>query len=207
MIRLLLAQPPGLLRAALSALLSKEDDLVVVAEVDHAAEVVGTAQNSQADVAVLHSHLSGAVSPYDLAAQLRRDAPDCRALLVLDLATGSVNRDDLAQFASSRGAVGYISAASRPADLIEGIRRMATGRPVLDAEVALAALSSNENPWTDRERAVLQLARNGVTAAEIARELHLSNGTVRNYLSRIITKTGTRTRMEAIRAAQNAGWL
>jgi two-component system response regulator DesR len=78
---------------------------------------------------------------------------------------------------------------------------------VLDTEVAVAALTAGDNPLTDREREVLRLALDGAPAKEIAKNLYLSTGTVRNYLSRILDKTGARTRIEAIRIAQEAGWI
>jgi two-component system response regulator DesR len=103
--------------------------------------------------------------------------------------------------------VGLIATEASPAQLIEGVRRMARGEPVLDIELAVAALTAKGSPLTERERQILRLAADGTPVKEIAAQLFLCDGTVRNYLSRIVTKTGARTRIEAIRIAQEAGWI
>jgi two-component system response regulator DesR len=103
--------------------------------------------------------------------------------------------------------VGLLTVNASPTDLVEGVRRLVRGEPVVDAALAVAALTALENPLTEREREVLRLAVDGAPVGEIAEILVLSVGTVRNYLSRIMVKTGARSRIEAIRIAQAAGWI
>jgi two-component system response regulator DesR len=103
--------------------------------------------------------------------------------------------------------VGFIAMDASPSDLVEAVRQMALGGPVLDAGVAVAALRAVENPLTDRECEVLTLVSTGATSQEIARKLNLTPGTVRNYLTHILTKTAARSRIEAVQKAQKAGWI
>jgi two-component system response regulator DesR len=103
--------------------------------------------------------------------------------------------------------VGLLGTDTTPADLAEAVRQMARGDIVLDPTVAVAALKAENNPLSEREREILRLAVAGMPTKEIAKTLHLSAGTVRNGLSRILAKTGARTRIEAMRIAQNSGWI
>jgi two-component system, NarL family, response regulator DesR len=125
-------------------------------------------------------------------------------LILLDRQSGAGVSRSLARLAPR---VGFLGTETSPYDLVESVRQMARGEPVLDAEVAVAALTADENPLTDRECEVLRMALDGAPAKEIAQRLYLSAGTVRNYLSRILAKTGARSRIEAIRIAQDAGWI
>ena len=204
MIRVLLGQTGTLVREALATVLSQEEDLVVVARAAGRDDVVPLALRERPDVAVLDFALPGAVSLTDLCLSLHAVLPTCGVLVMLDPSSSAGAGADLARLTPR---VGLIAVDSSPADLIDGVRRVARGEPVLDAEVAVAALTAEDNPLTDRERDVLRLARGGAPAKEIARKLSLSTGTVRNYLSRIVTKTGARTHIEAIRRAQDAGWI
>jgi two-component system, NarL family, response regulator DesR len=111
------------------------------------------------------------------------------------------------QLARQAPRVGLIATDASPAELVDAVRHIARGEPVLDAGLAVAALTAEVNPLTGREQEVLQLASTGATTREIARRLSLSTGTVRNYLSRILAKTEARTRIEAVRIAQEAGWI
>jgi two-component system, NarL family, response regulator DesR len=203
-IRILLGQRGTLMREALATVLSQEEDLIVVARVAQRDDVVPLALRERPDVAVLDWGLPGTIPLTDLCITLHGVQPMCGVLVMLDPASSAGGGADLARLAPR---VGLIALNSSPSDLIEGVRQMARGEPVLDAEVALAALTAEENPLTDRERDVLRLALHGAPAKEIARSLRLSTGTVRNYLSRIVTKTGARTHIDAIRRAQDAGWI
>jgi two-component system response regulator DesR len=135
---------------------------------------------------------------------LAEAAPGCAALVTLDRRSSAAIGPELVKLVPR---VGLIATDATPTVLLDGVRRLYRGEAVLDVELAVAALTAKENPLTDREREVLRLARDGAPTKEIARRLYLSAGTVRNYLARIVAKTGARTRLEAIRIAQDAGWI
>ena len=204
LIRILLGHRGTLMREALATVLSREEDIEVVALVAHRDEFLAATLRVRPDVAVLDGALPGAMALADLCVRLQGALPACRLLIMLDPTTLGQTGADLAWFAPR---VGLIATESSPADLVDGVRQLARGETVLDAEVAVAALTAGDNPLTGRERDVLRLAVAGAPAKEIARKLFLSAGTVRNYMSRILTKTGARTRVEAIRIAQDAGWI
>lgn len=204
MIRVLLGQRGRLVREALSAVMASADDLEVVAELSRADEVLPTARRDHPHVAVLDVALPGPVTVADLCPTLCAALPACGVLILLDRQSGAGVGRSLARLAPR---VGFLGAETSPKDLVESVRQLARGEPVLDAEVAVAALTADENPLTDRECEVLRMALDGAPAKEIAQRLYLSAGTVRNYLSRILAKTGARTRIEAIRIAQDAGWI
>lgn len=204
MIRVLLAQRGRLVREALSAVLAAENDLEVVAQLAHADEVLPTARRDRPHVAVLDIALPGPTPVTELCPTLCTALPACGVLILLDRQSGPGVGRSLARLAPR---VGFLSMETSPYDLVESVRQLARGEPVLDAEVAVAALTAGENPLTERECEVLRMAVDGAPAKEIAQKLFLSAGTVRNYLSRILAKTGARTRIEAIRIAQEAGWI
>ncbi|GAA4710228.1 response regulator transcription factor [Phytohabitans rumicis] len=204
MIRVLLGQRGRLLREALAAVMSAEDDLDVVAELAHADDVLPAARRDRPHVAVLDVALPGTLAVTELCPALCDALPACGVLILLDRHSGAGIGRALARLAPR---VGLLGAETSPFDLIESVRQLARGEPVLDAEVAVAALTAGENPLTDRECEVLRMAIDGAPAKEIAQRLYLSAGTVRNYLSRILAKTGARTRIEAIRIAQESGWI
>lgn len=204
MIRVLLGQRGTLFRDALAVVLSAEPDLEVVAELARADDVIPVAVHKRPHVAVLDALLPGEVAVSDLCPVLCSTLPDCGVLIVLDRHASPGLSRSLARLAPR---VGFIGIETPPGDLIEGVRQLARGEPVLDAELAVAALTAGENPLTERECEVLRLAVDGAPPKEIAQVLYLSAGTVRNYLSRILAKTGARTRIEAIRIARDAGWI
>ena len=109
--------------------------------------------------------------------------------------------------AVAAGVMGYLLIDAPPEDLADAVRRVAQGERVIDAELAFAALETAERPLTERELDVLRLAAKGASSAEIANHLFLSVRTVRNHMSRIIGKIGARNRVDAIRIADDAGWL
>jgi two-component system response regulator DesR len=203
LIRILLAQEGALLRAALIAFLSRETDFEVVGELANAKDLVPAIQEHQPDVAVLDFDLPGAEAVVtDLFGTPAAKA--CRFLVLMD------RRHSVAlshNFLHHDGQLGFLTKGTAPGELLEAIRRLARGDTVLDPDLALAALTARHSPLTDREREVLEIAARGVPIAEIAGQLSLTVGTVRNYLSRSISKTGARTRIEAIRIAQDAGWI
>lgn len=204
MIRILVGHRDALLRGALAAVLAAEEDLKVVAESARGDELLAVAQRDQPDMVVLDIHLPGTGTVVELCESLREALPDCGVLIVLDQQACVAVGGELAQLAPR---VGLLATEASPRELVTGVRQLARGEPVLDAKLALAALTAKMNPFTEREREILRLAIGGAPAKEIATILYLSTGTVRNYLSRIIAKTGARSRIEAIRIAQEAGWI
>jgi len=203
-IRLVLADRAALSRRALAEVLAKEDDLKIVAEVGAADEVVPAAVRERPEAVVLYRGLSDTHSLTDLCLGLQRAVPECGILIVLDPATVSCADAALARQVPR---IGLIGIGASPAHLVRSVRRVVRREAVLDPDLAVAALTTQRNPLTDRESEILSLAAAGVPTPEIAAQVFLSAGTVRNYLSRVVTKTGARTRIEAIRIAQKAGWI
>lgn len=200
MIRVLVAYPGRLLREALAAVLSRERDIEVVAELPKEDDLVTAALRERADIALVtpvqpdSSHIDA----------LCHVAPSLGVLLLLDRHANASAALSLVRLAPR---VGMIATDASRTDLVDAVRQMASGKPVLDTELAVAALHATDNPLTHRESEVLRLAMTGATAQEVARTLRLSVGTVRNYLSNTLTKTGARTRIEAIRVARDSGWI
>ena len=200
-IRLLLADDQALVRGALAALLDLEADLQVVAEVGRGDEVLDAAREHRPDVALLDVEMPG-LDGIAATAQLRRAAPGCRVLIVT-----TFGRPGYLRRAMAAGASGFIVKDTPARQLADAVRRVATGLRVVDPTLAAETLSSGESPLTPRESDALRAARDGGTIADIAVHLGLSEGTVRNHLSAAIGKTGARTRAEAVRLADEAGWL
>lgn len=201
MIRLLLAEDQGMMRGALALLLGMEHDMEVVAQVGRGDEIVDAALLARPDVALLDIELPGR-SGLDAAADLRTEAPDCRVLILT-----TFGRPGYLRRAMEAGAAGFLVKDGPVEELAESIRQVLRGETVIDPALAAAALGAGPNPLTARERDALAAAVDGATIADIAATLHLSDSTVRNYLSSAIGKTGTRNRMEAVRAARRQGWL
>lgn len=200
MIRILLGYHGALPRAALARLLVASPGLEVIAEAGNSDDVPPLTKRVQPDVVVLDHALPGTVSVTDLC----RELVDCRVLALLDGRSGGWAGRSLIRLAPQ---VGLLSVDAEPGDFVEGVHRLARGEPVLGPDLAVVALRADEPVLTSRECDVLRLAAIGATAKEIAASLCLSPGTVRNYLSRTLTKLDARTRIEAIRIAQDAGWI
>ncbi|WP_027342900.1 response regulator transcription factor [Hamadaea tsunoensis] len=201
MIRVLLAEDQGMMRGALALLLGLEPDIEVVAQVERGDLVVPAARDHKPDVALLDIEMPGK-SGLDAAAELRTVVPDCRVMILT-----TFGRPGYLRRAMDAGARGFLVKDGPVEDLASAIRRVLAGQTVVDPALAAAALTAGPNPLTERERDVLSVAADGATIAEIAQRLHLSESTVRNYLSAAIGKTGTRNRMEAVQAARSQGWL
>ncbi|MCW8221054.1 response regulator [Streptomyces halstedii] len=200
-VRVLLAEDQGMMRSALALLLGMEPDLEVVAQVAAGDQIVGAALTARPDVALLDIELPG-LSGLDAAAELRTEVPDCRVLILT-----TFGRPGYLRRAMEAGAAGFLVKDGPVEDLAKAIRRVLAGETVVDPALAAAALGAGPSPLTARERDALNAAVDGATVADIAAKLHLSESTVRNYLSSAIGKTGTRNRMEAVRAARQQGWL
>lgn len=200
-IRVLLADDQALVRGALAALLSLELDLEVVAEVGRGDEVVAAARASGAEVCLVDIDMPGA-DGFAVVEQLARELPDCRALIVT-----TFGRPGYLRRAVEAGARGFLVKDTPAGELAEAVRRVHAGLRVLDPALAAESLLGGPNPLTERERTVLREALEGATVAVIAAQVHLSAGTVRNYLSSAMSKTQAPTRVEAARVAQQRGWL
>ena len=200
-IRVLLAEDMDLLRTALVSLLSVEEDIEVIADLKCNERVVSVAVRLRPDVAVVSADLpenKGLTTVHEL----RKRLPECQIVaLTVKRPVGLLKRLLAADVS------GLIDKNAPAARLLHAIRGVAQGGTVIDANLVIAALSAGRNPFTPRELSVLQLAAEGASGPEIAKQLSLSPGTVRNYLSNAMNKTGARTRIDAIRIATESGWL
>ena len=200
-IRVLLAEDQTMVRGALAALLDLEEDLEIVAEASRGDEVVPTALDALPDVALLDIEMPGG-DGLTAAAALKESLPSCRVIMLT-----TFGRAGYLRRAMESGAVGFLLKDAPASELARAIRRAIAGERVVDPGLATAALSEGANPLTEREREVLSASANGATIEDVARKLHLSEGTVRNYLSTAIKKLGVRNRVEAARLAERKGWL
>lgn len=201
MIKVLLADDQHLVRGALAALLTLEGDIEVVAEVGRGDELVQAARESGAEVALVDVEMPG-LDGLAATAALHAALPSCRVLILT-----TFGRPGYLRRAMEAGALGFMVKDAPPEQLADAIRRVASGERVVDPVLAAESLAGGANPLTGREQDVLAAARGGATVADIARQLYLSEGTVRNYLSSAIAKTGTRNRVEAVIHAEQHGWL
>ncbi|WP_019632191.1 response regulator transcription factor [Actinomadura atramentaria] len=201
MIRVLLAEDMRILRDALVGLLGLEDDLEVVAALGDGREIVPAALRLRPDVAVIDIELPG-LDGLSAAAELHERLPECRTLVL----TG-VGRPGNLRRARAAHVSGFMVKDSPAADLAGAVRTVAGGGLVVDPQLAFAALEASGSPLTDREAEVLRLTAAGSEPPEIARQVGLSYGTVRNYLASAVTKLNARNRVDAIRIAAEAGWI
>jgi two-component system, NarL family, response regulator DesR len=197
MIRTLIAEPVTLTREGLVALLGRESDIELAATVRTREEVVSAARAVLPDVALLAAAFPdrGGIA---VAAGMRAAVPNCRCAL---LSQGWRSRD--LERATAAGVRGFLAWDSPAQFLTDAVRQLAVGQQVVDPRLSFR----EQCPLTTREADALRAAAEGSTTAEIATVLCLSEGTVRNYLSRAIAKTGSRNRMGAIRVAASSGWL
>ncbi len=201
MIRVLLAEDQAMVRGALAALLGREKDIEVVAEVARGDAVREAALAARPDVALLDIEMPGG-GGLTAAQALRQVLPSCRIVILT-----TFGRSGYLRRAMESGAVGFLLKDAPAAELAAALRRVMHGERVVDPELALLALSEGNNPLTNQERKVLSAALPGISIADIAERLSLSEGTVRNHLSLAIQKLGARNRMEAARLAEQKGWL
>ncbi|MFX0539270.1 response regulator [Ornithinimicrobium sp. Y1847] len=201
MIRVLLADDQALVRGALAALLDLERDIEVVAQVGRGDEVVAAARHTSPGVCLLDIEMPG-LDGIAVIGALRKDGVATRALIVT-----TFGRPGYLRRAMEAGASGFVVKDTPAAELAEAVRRVHAGLRVVDPALATESLLGGPNPLTDREREVLRAALDGRPVQQIASALFLSGGTVRNYLSSAIQKTGTTTRVEAAKVAEERGWL
>lgn len=201
MIRILIAEDMRMLRRALVELISLEPDIEVVAELDSGAEIVARTEELKPDVVILDIELP-VTDGISAAQELHRRKVPAKVLIITSLGRpGDLRRALVAQVA------GFMLKDTSPDRLADAIRSITAGERVIDPQLALAALNTAECPLTPRELDVLRLAAAGDDVEEIAGSLHLSVGTVRNYLTTVVYKLGARNRVDAIRIARTSGWL
>ena len=201
MIGVLLAEDQAMVRGALASLLALEQDIEVVADVGRGDEVLEAARRARPDVALLDIGVPG-LDGLEVAELLRREEPGVRVLMLT-----TFNRPGYLKRAMEAGAAGFLLKDAPAEDLARAIRSAVAGQRVVDPGLAAAALGQGENPLTAREQEVLEHARRHGTVAELAAALHLSPGTTRNHLSAIMHKLDAHSRIEAIRVAEERGWL
>jgi two-component system, NarL family, response regulator DesR len=190
-----------ILADTLVAVLSLEDDIKVVAQVRTGDAVVPAAVAYRPDVVVLDIGLPG-TDGLAAAAALDEHCPGCRVLILTVLGKPGTLRAALAA-----GVAGFLPKETPSRELVEAVRKVASGGRVIDPSLAVSALQAPGNPLSSREAEVLRRFASGTGTAEIAAEMFLSYGTVRNYLAAAVTKLGARNRMDAVRIATEAGWL
>lgn len=200
-IRVLIAEDQHMIRGALVALLSLEEDMRVVAQLERGDEIVSTAVRELPDVAVVDIDLPG-MDGLTAAAELHDKLPDCRTLVLTGL-----SQPGLLLRALQVHVRGFIVKDAPAETLADGVRRVFAGERVIDPDLIAAALETGSSPLTAREADVLRAAERGLPTEQIASSLALSRATVRNYLSNAISKVGAHNRIDAIRIARNAGWL
>lgn len=190
-----------MVRGALAALIEMEPDLTVVAKVDRGDAILPAARESRPDVAIIDIDLP-VVDGLTAAQLLVEELPSCKTLILTGLdRPGTVRR------ALSAAVSGFLLKDTSSDRLAQAIREVASGRRVVDPRVALTAWEVGDNPLSPRETQVLRLAADGAEPNEIAAQLRLSVGTVRNYLTQIVIKMNARNRVDAVRIARDAGWL
>ena len=200
-IRLLLADDQAMVRGALATLLGLEPDMEVVAEVGRGDEVVAAARTSKPDVALIDVEMPG-LDGIAATAALHEAMPGVRVLIVT-----TFGRPGFLRRALQAGASGFVVKDTPARQLAEAVRRVHSGLRVVDPALAADSLAGGESPLTARETEVLVAAREGGSVADIARDVSLSEGTVRNHLSSAIGKTMARNRADAVRIADEYGWL
>ncbi|WP_020547475.1 response regulator transcription factor [Nonomuraea coxensis] len=201
MIRVVLAEDQGMVRGALASLLNLEPDIEVVGEAADGEEAAEVVARARPDIVLLDIEMPGA-GGLAAAAAITRRTPGCRVMILT-----TFGRPGYLRTAMEAGAVAFLVKDSPARELAAAIRRVHAGERVIDPALAAAALSAGPNPLSARERDVLSAAADGSTIGDIAGRLHLSEGTVRNYLSSAIQKTHARNRIEAVRRARTQGWL
>jgi two-component system response regulator DesR len=201
MIRVLLAEDQGMVRGALASLLEMEPDIEVVAQVSRGDEVLSRADEVRPDIALLDIEMPGKTG-LEAASELVAALPSVRVLILT-----TFGRPGYLRRAMEAGAAGFLLKDAPATELSSAIRRAVAGERIVDPGLAAAALSEGESPLTAREHEVLGASRRYATVAELAAALYLSPGTVRNHLSSAMQKLDARNRAEAVKTAEEKGWL
>lgn len=200
MIRVVLAEDQAMVRGALSALLRLESDLDVIGSAANGEEAWALIERDKPDIVVTDIEMPK-LTGLELAQRIRERGVDCKVIILTTFA-----RPGFLRRALDAGVGGYLLKDAPADQLAEALRKVHRGGRAIDPQLALEAWSGDD-PLNDRERQVLRLAGEGMSAGDIAEQLHLSQGTVRNYLSEAIGKLGVGNRIEAYRLARQKGWL
>jgi two-component system, NarL family, response regulator DesR len=200
-LRILLAEDVAMVRGALVALIELEPDMKVVAAIERGDFIVSQALAHHPDVAIIDIDLPG-LDGLTAAARLHAELPSCPTIILTNLGRAGNLRRALAAHVS-----GFLLKDAPPEQLARAIRNVVAGRRVIDPELAVSTWEGGENPLSAREHEVLRVAAEGAQPTEIATVLHLSVGTVRNYLTSIVLKMNARNRVDAVRVARESGWL
>lgn len=200
MIRIIIAEDQRLLRGALASLLDLEDDIEVIGQAADGAEALSLIERIQPDVCLMDIEMP-LKSGLDVAEILKENSCPCRIIILTTFA-----RPGYFERAIKTGVHGYLLKDESSDKLAESIRRVMAGHREISPELIFGSIKEN-NPLTEREREILKLAAGGQTANQIADSLHLSYGTVRNYISEIMNKLEVKSRIEAVRLAESKGWI
>ncbi|MGG2063372.1 MULTISPECIES: response regulator transcription factor [unclassified Bacillus (in: firmicutes)] len=200
MIRIIIAEDQRMLRGALGALLDLEDDIEVVGQAENGEEALKLIETLQPDVSIMDIEMP-IQSGLDVAETLQKQQSQCRVMILTTFA-----RPGYFERAMKANVHGYLLKDSPSEDLAAAIRNVMDGKREISPEL-MFGLWQEQNPLTDREKEVLLLAKEGKTANEIAKTLYLSSGTVRNYISDVLTKLNAKNRIEAITIAEEKGWI
>jgi two-component system, NarL family, response regulator DesR len=201
MMRVVLAEDMSIVRAALIALLDLENDIQVVADASSGEDILRLCRIWQPDVAIIDIGLPG-IDGISVAATLASELPGVRTLLLTGMAGPGTLRKALGARVD-----GIVMKDAPPGELVNAIRAVSAGRRYIDSHLSFSAWESGDCPLTDRELDVLQAVSQGLEVKEIADLVHLTMGTVRNYLTSVVSKLNARNRIDAIRIAREAGWL
>ncbi|MEV5721020.1 response regulator transcription factor [Amycolatopsis mediterranei] len=201
MIKVLVAEDMHIVRGALVALLRLEPDIEVVAEVASGPEILPMARARQAQVAIIDIDLPG-MDGLTAAGELHEQLPGCRTLILT-----SLGRPGTLRRALDAKVGGFLLKDAPPDKLASAVRGVLAGRRMVDGDLALAAWDTVDCPLTARELDVLRMVAQGYGTVEVAARLYLSAGTVRNYLTTVVAKLNARNRVDAIRIAEESGWL
>ena len=201
MIRIVIAEDQALVLGALAALLGLEDDIEVVGTAGNGKDALARCRELRPDIVLTDVEMPQ-MTGLELAAQMAEEKLPCKVVIVTTFARSGYLRRAL-----EAGVRGYLLKDAPAENLAAAIRQVYAGGRAIAPELALESWSAGQDPLSERERQVLRLAGEGRTSAEIAKQVHLSEGTVRNYLSEAISKLGAGNRVEAYRVARNAGWL
>lgn len=200
MIRIVIAEDQRMLRSALGTLLSLEEDFEVVGEADNGEDALRLVKTLQPDICILDIEMPRK-SGLEVASNLKKIGSDCKVIILTTFA-----RPGYFERAVKAGVYGYLLKDGSIDELAASIRRIMNGSKEFSPELIVSVIQ-DDNPLTDREQEILSLAAEGKTAKEIAKQLFLSSGTVRNYLSEITQKLEAKNKIEAISIAKEKGWI
>lgn len=200
MIRIIIAEDQRMLRGALGALLDLEDDIEVVGQAENGEEALKLIETLQPDISIMDIEMP-MQSGLDVAETLRKQQSPCKVMILTTFA-----RPGYFERAMKANVHAYLLKDSPSEELAAAIRNVMNGKREISPEL-MFGLWQEQNPLTDREKEVLLLAKEGKTANEIAKTLYLSSGTVRNYISDVLTKLDAKNRIEAITIAEEKGWI